>query len=54
MVSASYAVPASEPADPPRQFHGFVARVFHHGTLQGATAQPPDLLTAPAAGASVP
>jgi pSer/pThr/pTyr-binding forkhead associated (FHA) protein len=47
VVSASYAVPASEPADRSRQFHGFVVRVLNHGALQGATAQPIDLLTLP-------
>lgn len=45
-VSASYTVPADEPADRPAQFHGYAVRVFHHDVLQDATAQPRDLTAA--------
>lgn len=47
VVSASYAVQASEPEARAWKFCGFAVRVFHHGTLQDATAQPLDLLTVP-------
>jgi hypothetical protein len=47
VVSASYAVQASESAVRARQFHGYRVRVFHHGILQDVVAQPQDLLTAP-------
>lgn len=48
VVSASYTVPASTSTNQPAAFHGYVVRVFNHGVLQDATAQPRDLLPTPA------
>ena len=55
VVSASYTVPASAATNPPA-FHGYVVRVFHHGVLQDAAAQPRDLMpsAAPAGPAAAP
>ena len=51
VISASYSVPASEPAQRPLQFYGYAVRVLYHGRLQAEFTQPPGLKAATASAA---
>jgi hypothetical protein len=46
-VTATYTIPAGPASAPARaeQFYGYAVRVYHHGALQAAVAEPPALLT---------
>ena len=45
-VTATYTIPAVSAGSPSRaeQFYGYAVRVYHHGALQAAIAEPPTLL----------